>query len=186
MIISLVKNDGSEISPKECSIGIELLHRPLLEKVEQNKYNNTMTRHFDNMVEASEYVNYLNSKNISFRLSSGGDLSIIVIPNALEYRNPNAIKKIYEINYSGYVYDLTTDNHHFAAGIGNMIVHNTDSVFFKFNLTNKETGEKILGDKALELSIEIAQEACHQVSKVLKQPHDFEYEKTFYAILFII
>jgi DNA polymerase elongation subunit (family B) len=55
----------------------------------------------------------------------------------------------------------------------------TDSVFFKFNLTDKETGEKILGDKALELSIEIAQEACHNVSKVLKQPHDFEYEKTF-------
>jgi DNA polymerase elongation subunit (family B) len=55
----------------------------------------------------------------------------------------------------------------------------TDSVFFKFNLTDKETGEKILGEKALELSIEIAQNACHQVSKVLKQPHDFEYEKTF-------
>lgn len=78
-----------------------------------------------------------------------------------------------------YVYDLTTDNHHFAAGVGNMIVHNTDSVFFKFNLTDKETGEKILGDKALELSIEIAKEACHNVSKILKQPHDFEYEKTF-------
>lgn len=56
----------------------------------------------------------------------------------------------------------------------------TDSVFFKFNLTDKETGEKILGEKALELSIQIAQEACHNVSKVLKQPHDFEYEKTFY------
>ena len=55
----------------------------------------------------------------------------------------------------------------------------TDSVFFKFNLTDKETGEKIIGEKALELSIEIAQEACHQVSKVLKQPHDFEYEKTY-------
>ena len=55
----------------------------------------------------------------------------------------------------------------------------TDSVFFKFNLTDKETGEKIIGEKALELSIEIAQKACHQVSKVLKQPHDFEYEKTY-------
>ena len=60
-----------------------------------------------------------------------------------------------------------------------MIVHNTDSVFFKFNLTDKETVEKIIGDKALELSIEIAQHACHSVSNVLKQPHDFEYEKTF-------
>ena len=55
----------------------------------------------------------------------------------------------------------------------------TDSVFFKFNLLNKETGEPILGHQALELSIEIAQSACHTVSKFLKQPHDFEYEKTF-------
>jgi DNA polymerase elongation subunit (family B) len=55
----------------------------------------------------------------------------------------------------------------------------TDSVFFKFNLIDKETGAVILGHKALELSIEIAQEACHNVSKFLKQPHDFEYEKTF-------
>jgi DNA polymerase elongation subunit (family B) len=56
----------------------------------------------------------------------------------------------------------------------------TDSVFFKFNLTDKETGEKIVGDKALELSIEIAQKVCHSVSQVLKQPHDFEYEKTYF------
>jgi DNA polymerase elongation subunit (family B) len=55
----------------------------------------------------------------------------------------------------------------------------TDSVFFTFNVSDKETGEKIIGPKALELSIEIAQEACHNVSKFLKQPHDFEYEKTF-------
>ena len=55
----------------------------------------------------------------------------------------------------------------------------TDSVFFKFNMTDKETGEQIVGNKALELSIEIAQEACSHVSNVLKQPHDFEYEKTF-------
>jgi DNA polymerase elongation subunit (family B) len=58
----------------------------------------------------------------------------------------------------------------------------TDSVFFKFNLTDKETGEKIVGEKALELSIEIAQKACHSVSQVLKQPHDFEYEKTYFPL----
>jgi DNA polymerase elongation subunit (family B) len=55
----------------------------------------------------------------------------------------------------------------------------TDSVFFTFNLHDGITGEPILGEKALELSIEIAQEACHNVSKFLKHPHDFEYEKTF-------
>jgi DNA polymerase elongation subunit (family B) len=178
---SLVKTDGSEISPNDCSIGLELLHHPLLEKVEQNNYTEVFSGHFENMIESAIYINYLNCNNINFRISSGDDLSIIVIPenNLLGFRNPIAIKKLYEIKYEGFVYDLTTENHHFAAGVGNMIVHNTDSVFFKFNLTDKETGEKIVGDKALELSIEIAQEACHQVSKVLKQPHDFEYEKTF-------
>ena len=176
---SLVKNDGLEISPKDVTCGIELLHCSLPYKSQQNEHDVTFTGHFDNMIECAIYVNYLNNNNIQFRLNSGDDLSIVVVPNPLGFRNPIAIKKLHEISYSGYVYDLTTDNHHFAAGVGNMIVHNTDSVFFKFNLTDKATGEKIVGEKALELSIEIAQEACSQVSKVLKQPHDFEYEKTF-------
>jgi DNA polymerase elongation subunit (family B) len=177
---SLVNSDGNEISPKDCSIGIELLHHPLLEKGEQNIYynNDIKIRQFETMLEASIYINYLNNCNCKFHLSIDINNNFIVNPEQY-FIFSTAIKKLYEIDYSGYVYDLTTENHHFAAGVGNMIVHNTDSVFFKFNLTDKETGEKILGEKALELSIEIAQEACHNVSKVLKQPHDFEYEKTF-------
>jgi DNA polymerase elongation subunit (family B) len=46
-------------------------------------------------------------------------------------------------------------------------------------LTDYKTGERIVGQRALELSIELGQIACHSVSQVLKQPHDFEYEKTF-------
>jgi len=92
--------------------------------------------------------------------------------------NPVAVKKIQEIKYEGYVYDLTTENHHFAAGIGNIIVHNTDSVFFTFNLQTPE-GKPIRGKEALEITIELAQEAGHLASSFLKQPHDLEYEKTF-------
>jgi DNA polymerase elongation subunit (family B) len=93
-------------------------------------------------------------------------------------KNPNAIKKMEIIDYSGYVYDLTTDNHHFAAGIGNLIVHNTDSVFFTFNLQTLD-GKPIRGKEALEITIELAQEAGHLASNFLKGPHDLEYEKTF-------
>jgi intein/homing endonuclease len=103
----------------------------------------------------------------------------ITMTKSKQRKNPNAIKKIIEIpEYSGYVYDLTTDNHHFAAGIGNMIVHNTDSVFFTFNLQTPE-GQPIRGKKALEITIELAQEAGHLASSFLKGPHDLEYEKTF-------
>jgi DNA polymerase elongation subunit (family B) len=185
---SLITKEGNEISPKDVQIGLELLHFPLKEKCEGNDdYQKVIGKCFNNMIDAAIYTNYLNSRNIKFTITSNfkndSDCMIYVIPNP-EYNNNNnnnnnSIIGLKEIPYEGYVYDLTTENHHFAAGVGNMIVHNTDSVFFKFNLLDKETGEPILGHKALELSIEIAQEACHNVSKFLKQPHDFEYEKTF-------
>ena len=98
--------------------------------------------------------------------------------NKKQRKCPEAIKKIEPIEYNDYVYDLTTDNHHFAAGVGNIIVHNTDSVFFTFNLTTPE-GEEIRGKKALEITIELAKEAGELASKFLKKPHDLEYEKTF-------
>ena len=179
---SLIKMDGTEISPNDLNIGDELLHCKLNELSNNSDiYTDIYSIHIDNMLEAAKYTNYLNSINYDkYYIKTGSDLSIRVHTGLKLERNLNEIIQMFQINYDGYVYDLTTENHHFAAGVGNMIVHNTDSVFFKFNLTDKETGEKIVGEKALELSIEIAQEACHNVSKVLKQPHDFEYEKTFW------
>ena len=49
-----------------------------------------------------------------------------------------------------------------------MIVHNTDSVFFTFNLKTLE-GEEIRGKKALEITIELAQEAGELATKFLKK-----------------
>lgn len=58
------------------------------------------------------------------------------------------------------------------------IYGDTDSVFFTFNLQTLD-GVPIRGKEALEITIEIAQEAGHLASKFLKGPHDLEYEKTF-------
>lgn len=45
-------------------------------------------------------------------------------------KNINAIKSIEELGEcDGYVYDLETESHHFAAGVGLMVVHNTDSLY---------------------------------------------------------
>lgn len=41
----------------------------------------------------------------------------------------NRVTHIEEIKYCGYVYDLETANHHFHAGIGSIVVHNTDSLY---------------------------------------------------------
>jgi DNA polymerase elongation subunit (family B) len=91
-----------------------------------------------------------------------------------------------ELDYKGdYVYDLTTENHHFAAGVGNLIVHNTDSVFFTFNLENPATGEKIRGKPALEMTIEIAQDAADLCTQFLKPPMELTYEKTLMPFILL-
>ena len=54
-----------------------------------------------------------------------------------EINEPNTIKKIIELGVTEqYVYDLETVNHHFQAGIGEMIVHNTDGFHIKGLLMN--------------------------------------------------
>ena len=134
-----------------------------------------------NQISAS-YISWLASSlgystSLNIR-SDKPDIYRVTITKSKQRKNPDKIKKMHEIQYQGYVYDLTTENHHFAAGIGNLIVHNTDSVFFTFNLQTPN-GEPIRGKKALEITIELAQEAGHLASSFLKGPHDLEYEKTF-------
>ena len=60
-------------------------------------------------------------------------------------KNENIIKKI-ELwsKPEEYVYDLTTDNHHFHAGVGSIIVHNTDSIFscYRYRENTTKVGKK--------------------------------------------
>ena len=128
-----------------------------------------------NICLLAQSIGFLTSINI--RKDKDSIYRITMTKNK-QRKNVNAVKKMFEIKYEGYVYDLTTENHHFASGIGNMIVHNTDSVFFTFNLQTPE-GKPIRGKEALEITIELAQEAGHLASSFLKGPHDLEYEKTF-------
>jgi DNA polymerase elongation subunit (family B) len=65
------------------------------------------------------------------------------------------------------------------------IYGDTDSVFFTFNLENPETGEKISGKPALEMTIEIAQDAADLCTKYLKPPMGLEYEKTLMPFILL-
>lgn len=39
--------------------------------------------------------------------------------------NTDCVRELTSWNYTGYVYDLETENHHFSGGIGNVLLHNT-------------------------------------------------------------
>jgi DNA polymerase elongation subunit (family B) len=59
----------------------------------------------------------------------------------------------------------------------------TDSVFFKFKLI--KDGVQLKGKEALGLTIELAQEAGQLVTSFLKNPHELEYEKTFWPFILL-
>jgi hypothetical protein len=109
------------------------------------------------------------------------DIYRATMTTGIQRKCPYSVKKIITLPFpaeeNAYVYDLTTDNHHFAAGIGNMIVHNTDSVFYTFNLTHMD-GTPIRGKPALEITIELARQVGDMASAFLKAPHGWVYEKT--------
>ena len=79
------------------------------------------------------------------------ELGIYTIKKLLsdEY-DDNKIISIEEYNFNEeYVYDLTTDNHHFHAGVGSLIVHNTDSIFSCYRF--REDVKQIKDSAALPL-----------------------------------
>jgi DNA polymerase elongation subunit (family B) len=86
-------------------------------------------------------------------------------------------KRVIEEAYANQL--LPTKNHGIVRTNAEYVYGDTDSVFFKFNLTDPDTGAKIVGPKALEITIELAKQAGKLASMFLKKPHDLEYEKTF-------
>jgi DNA polymerase delta subunit 1 len=61
----------------------------------------------------------------------------------------------------------------------------TDSVFFTFNLQDPATGAPIRGAKALEATIEIAQDAANLCTQWLKPPMELTYEKTLMPFILL-
>jgi DNA polymerase elongation subunit (family B) len=55
----------------------------------------------------------------------------------------------------------------------------TDSLFINFNVKNPETGDNLVGKEAIEATMHLTEEAGKFVSRCLKPPHDFEYDKVF-------
>jgi DNA polymerase elongation subunit (family B) len=100
-------------------------------------------------------------------------------------KNPNAIKKIRLLHekYNDYVYDIETEQGVFHAGIGSMIIKNTDSVFVQFQCLDDD-GRKLSGRAAREKSIKLAIETEHAIQeKKLRAPQVLEYEKTFHPFI---
>ena len=111
----LVKSDGSKVRMTDVKIGDILLTyaHPFSKKgVEKEMV-------FENCIDAVNYSGkydcidgkYLISpQNKNGKVTEGQVLKIIPLPK-----------------FNGYLYDLETENHHFSAGLGDIVLHNSDN-----------------------------------------------------------
>ena len=193
---SLLLKSGEEVSPTNVNLWTELLHHDIdFETCEyaKNSVYKSALKYIDdfmeevntiivsNCLEAAYVYLFLKQRGyyVKHKMTGTRTMSFTLTYSKTPFPEPHTIREIETLPpYHGYVYDLTTENHHFAAGIGSLIVHNTDSVFFVFNLTDKDTGAKIVGKDALEITIELAQHAADYATKYLKPPMNLAYEKT--------
>jgi len=102
--------------------------------------------------------------DVAASTTAGGQMMLMYAKHMLER---SYINRVFHVDGYG---DVKTNAEY--------VYGDTDSVFFTFNLSETD-GTPIRGQRALELTIKLAQEAGELASAFLKRPHDLEYEKTF-------
>jgi DNA polymerase elongation subunit (family B) len=173
---SLILESGEYIKPKDLNTNNNLMHNfPIIEEEITNIKSNDS--HID--LQHLYYSLKLNGYNISI------DEDEIIRLNYSKdklFDNPKQLKKIYKLfdSYDGYVYDLTTEEGVFQAGIGELIVKNTDSIFINMNLKDKNTLDDIYDKQTLQYNIDLGKCTSKFLKTLLPYPHNMEYEKTFY------
>lgn len=139
-------------------IPIEILNasRDVRESFLLGYYNGDGTGHSLNVIRKSMDVeSKISCQSIYFLCRSlGYEVSInirndkpsgykLLITKGYQTKDKNKIKKIINLGKTDkYVYDLQTSNHHFQAGIGQMIIHNCDLIML--SMINKFSDKIVL------------------------------------------
>jgi DNA polymerase elongation subunit (family B) len=173
---SLLRPNGEMVKPSEVSIGDDLMHAdgPHMTTTSLDPKNDIcQTGH----VEAAKMFRALRSAGHDVTITSSTGDTYTISTRPLDEKR-TCIQSMTPIPYNGYVYDVTTENHHFAAGIGNLIVHNTDSVLCILNC-----GEK--NRQNLKEHFRVAEQIADQITKHFLPPHELEMEKAYFPYLLV-
>jgi len=188
---SLLDENLKIIKPNEISEKTQLLHsfpKKLPNDTFQNKLpkinqeNQILSK---NKKEALEIFCLLKSRNINFLLNyklESNHYSFNLSPSSDDNPITNNIFPL--TTTEDFVYDLETECGRFHAGVGELIIKNTDSVFASFNCMNSRN-EKLHGLDGVNKSIELCVEASLAISRMLKRPHNLEFEKAIFPFMLL-
>lgn len=183
---SLLNDKGEIIKPVDCNTSMKLLHFQI--NTEYTKYKPKFTIeknkiYCSSQILAQEYVLALQYAGYHISIDTNNTYYVITYSKK-EVENPTQIQSITEIKsaYNGYVYDIETEMGVFHAGIGNLIVKNTDSIFCKFPVYD-DNGKRIYGKEALGGAIKTGQRAEKEIKRVLPAYQSLAYEKTLFPFI---
>jgi len=194
---SLLLDTGEMVSPRDVGLGTRLLHAPgpCIHRVNKQVMKEFIEGFYDADGEKSQNLRMDQKNQISAAhlykifIDCGYNVSITtredkphIFRLTASYqklgRDPTSIKKKYSIPYTGYVYDFTTANGHFSAGLGDLVVHNTDSV-----LCILDCGQE--NRQNLKVHFEVAEDLAAQITKHFLPPHELEMEKAYFPYLLV-
>lgn len=212
---SLLDEFGNQIKPSECVIGTKLLHNEDFEGFKRlnglipyeyvenyvNKYGTypdsegTIIFSFGQEEISDALSMYYACRaqgyyvKIEIEKFTNNYKRFIIKSSKIRPDNYEDFNKIIEINDLGmiddYVYDLETDVGHFHAGVGSMIVKNTDSVFFSPKIHHIESKVIRTDRDVLPICIEIGMLAGTTICKILPEPEEQVYEKTLWPFIIL-
>ena len=184
---SLMTANRGLLKPGEAAMGTELLHSfPQLSR-KTHAVLPGQDASFDTQLEAQK--EYMALKAAGFQVHL--DICPVTHNYCLSWfqdvqsENPHAIEVLFPLltSVAGFVYDIETEEGVFQAGIGELIVKNTDSIFIKFPTIDQATGKAVSGKDALPIAIAAGQRAAREIKRILPKPQSLEYEKTLFPFI---
>jgi hypothetical protein len=173
---SLLNDESKIVKPSELKIGDYLL-----QVIPPIGYVKNDIEHFGNLNFDKKYKTQKEACE-GFLIAVNNDyLPIVIYENdfwylKLENLYCSKIKRMKEWNkQEEYVYDLTTENHHFQAGVGCLIVHNTDSNFSCYRI--RENLEQVDEEESLLLWKQIIDFSKELVLPFIPEEHQQEFSK---------
>lgn len=134
---SLLDVNANKIKPTDVIQGTELLHKQLpkpscdgylstTEGITKLVMSECRKRYGDDKLSQANFYQLCCDNNIQPIIDYNGNVGIDTIVDTSRCNVQNIINLG---STEQYVYDLETANHHFSAGIGELVVHNTDSCY---------------------------------------------------------
>jgi hypothetical protein len=135
---------------------------------------------FDNKGDIGSAGLYYLMKKLGYNISLNTrsdkqNILRMTITNKTQRKINNQIKKIEYIEHNDYVYDIETNIGRFGAGVGDIIISNTDSIFIKFTF-NRDNHEKNRLD-TFKLATVCGDNLTNDIFK--RPPIELEFEKVF-------